>query len=188
MGLAGNRETRTSPLVVGIGVWLASEAMLFAGLFAAYFTLAAANEVWPPPGADIGVLRAGIFTSILVISSFTMQLAVHEGIAARKAASYRWLATTGVLGAVFGANVVVDLATLDFGLRSHAYGSIFFMIIGIHIIHLVAGIGLLAAVVGLTAGVRTRMVLAPTITVVSYYWHWVVAVSVAVFVVLYMVQ
>ena len=188
MGLAGNQQTRTSPLVVGVGIWLASEAMLFAGLFAAYFTLAAANEVWPPPGIDLDVLRAGLFTSILVISSFTMQLAVHEGIGGHKAASYRWLATTAALGAVFGANAVGDLATLDFGLSSHAYGSIFFIIIVIHIIHLVGGIGLLAAVVGMTAGVRTRMELAPTVTVASYYWHFVVAVSVAVFVVLYVVQ
>lgn len=188
MGIEGGRQSRTSPLVVGVGVWLASEAMLFAGLFAAYFTLAAANEAWPPPDVDLSIPRAAIFTSVLVISSFTMQLAVHEGAAGREAASFRWITMTGVLGAVYGANAVVELATLDFGISSHAYGSIFFMIVGIHLIHLVAGIALLGGVIALTAGTTTRMQLAPTVTVASYYWHFVVALSVAVFVVLYVVQ
>ena len=70
----GSPERRggVSPLSVGVVVWLASELMFFAGLFATYYTLRAENEVWPPPEVDLDILRALASTVVLLASSLTM--------------------------------------------------------------------------------------------------------------------
>src|SRR5690349_623274 len=84
---------RASPLVVGVGVWLASELMFFGGLFAAWFVLKANNEPnWPPPGEELDVPRMAIFTAILVASSFTVHRAVVCAEERNRQASIRWLA------------------------------------------------------------------------------------------------
>ena len=53
MAVAAPTVRRPSLLGVGVVVWLASELMFFAGLFAAYFTLRASNDVWPPDGVEL---------------------------------------------------------------------------------------------------------------------------------------
>ncbi|MGA9597683.1 MAG: cytochrome B, partial [Acidimicrobiia bacterium] len=63
-------------------LWLASELMFFAGLFAAYFTLRAESTAWPPVGVDLAVGRTAIATVILVLSSGTLwkgERAVESG-------------------------------------------------------------------------------------------------------------
>ena len=65
--------TTASPLAVGVIVWLASELMFFAGLFAAYFVLRGENDPWPPAGADLDMARALLSTVLLLTSSVTME-------------------------------------------------------------------------------------------------------------------
>ena len=82
---------RPPMLAIGVMIWLGSELMFFSGLFAALFTIRAHLASWPPKGTDLDVLQAGIFTLILVSSSFTMQWAVwltSTGAAPRRA---RWI-------------------------------------------------------------------------------------------------
>jgi len=62
-------DRRASPLGVGVVVWLASELMFFAGLCAAYFTLRAATDVWPPGDVDLAVGRTAIATGVLLGSA-----------------------------------------------------------------------------------------------------------------------
>src|SRR5690606_28936181 len=65
---------RPNMVSVGTIVWLASELMFFAGLFAMFFTVKAQNEgEWPPPPAHLNPPYALPFTIILVASSFTCQ-------------------------------------------------------------------------------------------------------------------
>ena len=66
---------RPNPTAVGIAIWLASEVMFFGGLFAAYFAIRAANDDWPPQGVHLDTVRAGLFTLVLVASSFTLHAA-----------------------------------------------------------------------------------------------------------------
>jgi cytochrome c oxidase subunit 3 len=65
-------------LAVGVIIWLGSEVMFFSSLFAAFFTIRAHASVWPPVGTHLDTVRAGIFTLVLVSSSFTMQKAVWD--------------------------------------------------------------------------------------------------------------
>jgi len=50
----------------GVVVFLASDVMLFAPFFAAYFVLRASNDPWPPAGVELETARAAIATVVLV--------------------------------------------------------------------------------------------------------------------------
>ena len=80
------RDNRPEPVAVGTIIWLASELMFFAALFAAYFTIrnvtnsqAAATgteSIWQSQGNLINIPFAILNTSVLVASSFTCQMGV----------------------------------------------------------------------------------------------------------------
>ncbi|WP_436792773.1 cytochrome c oxidase subunit 3 [Actinospongicola halichondriae] len=182
-GAAGVRGP--TALSVGVVVWLASELMFFAGLFAGWFSLRSANDVWPPEGVELAVGRTAAATVVLIVSSLTMHGAVVAVEHGDRVRSVRWLAVTALLGAVFLANLGLEYAELDFSISSHAYGSIFFLMTGFHGLHLLGGIFLMAAVAGLISG-RTEAPAAPAVEVCSYYWHFVDVVWVAMFATIYL--
>src|SRR5205085_4434012 len=102
------RRNEPTPLSVGVVVWLASELMFFAGLFAAWFTLRAANDPWPPAGVDLEVGRTAVAAAVLIASSGTMHLAVVAAKLENRAAAVRWLGVTALLGALFLTNTVTE--------------------------------------------------------------------------------
>jgi cytochrome c oxidase subunit 3 len=181
------RASQPTPLGVGVVVWLASELMFFAGLFAAWFTLRAGNDPWPPDGVDLEVARTAAATAVLVASSGTIHLAVGAAHGRDRARAVRWLAVTGTLGALFLANTVAEWAAADFNIDSHAYGSIFYLLTGFHALHVLGGILLMGAVAGAVAG-RSRAPAAPTVEVVAAYWHFVDVVWIAVFATVYLLS
>ncbi len=178
------------PLLLGVGVvvWLSSELMFFAGLFAAYFTLRASNRTWPPPGSDLATGRTALATVVLVSSSFTMHRAVRRAERGDRRGTSRWLLITAALGLVFLANQAREYADLSFSIASHAYGSIFYLMTGFHGLHVIGGIAFMVAVVGVVAGESSRAPSGPTVTVCGYYWHFVDVVWVAMFATLYLLR
>ena len=181
------RRPEPTPLGVGVIVWLASELMFFAGLFAAWFTLRAGNDPWPPEGVELEVGRTAVATAVLLASSGTIHLAVVAGKLENRAAAVRWLAVTAFLGAAFLANTVAEWSSDGFGIDSHAYGSIFYLLTGFHGLHVLGGILLMGAVAGAVAG-RSRAPAAATVEVAAAYWHFVDVVWVAVFAMVYLLS
>jgi cytochrome c oxidase subunit 3 len=173
---------------VGTVVWLASELMFFAGLFAAYFTLRAENDPWPPESIELEPLRAAIFTVVLVISSFTMHGAVVAAKRHDRQGALRWLALTGLLGAVFLANQGLEYVGLDFRISTNAYGSIFFLMTGFHGLHVLGGLAFMVAVAGIIAGRRSRAPADHVVDMCSYYWHFVDVVWVVMFTTIYIIR
>jgi cytochrome c oxidase subunit 3 len=174
-------------LAVGLVLFLASESLLFAAFFAAYFTLAGANQPWPPAGTELDVLRATVFTAVYALSAVTMALAVRAARAGDKGESNRWLAASLVLGTVFVVNTFLELAGLDFGLTTDAYGSIFWVTIGVHWLHVVAGLVVVIAALVVSTG-RGVAPLATSRAAAAYYWYFTVALSILVLVVFYLIQ
>ncbi len=187
MTAVARRAPNPTPLGVGVVVWLASELMFFAGLFAAWFTLRGQNDPWPPEGVELEVARTGSTTAVLVVSSFTMHLAVAAARRVDRAAAVRWLGVTGGLGALFLANTVAEWAAADFSIDTHAYGSIFYLLTGFHALHVLGGILLMGAVAGAVVG-RSRAPAAATVDVAAAYWHFVDVVWVAVFATVYLLS
>lgn len=173
-------------LGVGVTLWLASELMFFAGLFAAYFTLRSAATIWPPEDVHLAVGRAAASTTVLVISSFTMRRAEHSSRDGDAAATRLWLAVTLLLGAVFLTNQLLEYRDLGFGIASHTFGSMFYIMTGFHGLHVFAGL-VLIAIVAITVGMAPIRARRP-LQAVAAYWHFVDVVWIGLFATLYLLR
>jgi cytochrome c oxidase subunit 3 len=180
-------RTPPSPLGVGVVVWLASELMFFAGLFAAYFSLRSINDTWPPDDVELATARTAVATVVLVASSGAMHLAVVAAGRGDRRAAVRWLGVTALMGALFLTNQVVEYAEASFRLDDHAYGSIFYLMTGFHGLHVVGGLAFMGAVAVAIAG-RSRAPAHQTVEVCGYYWHFVDVVWVVMFATIYLLR
>jgi cytochrome c oxidase subunit 3 len=176
---------RVSPLRLGMLVFLASDLMLFAGLFAAYFTLRAETDPWPPADVRLEVARATIATAILVASSFTLL----AGMRSKSVADMnRWIAVTVVLGLAFLGLQLVDWLTVDFSVSTHAYGTLFFAMTGFHGAHVLAGILLMLVVLGRARQGAYRDGDRDGPEAVGYFWHFVDVVWIGLWATLFLLQ
>ncbi len=190
----GRVHSLTRPNMVSVGtiVWLSSELMFFAGLFAMYFTAKAVHgDPWPPPPTTLTVPYALVFTIILILSSVTCQLGVFEAEKGNAFGLRRWFVATFFLGLIFVLgqfNEYRNLVHEGTTLSSSTYGSVFFLTTGFHAAHVIAG--LLAFILMLMRSTMGRFTPAQATAaiVVSYYWHFVDIVWVGLFATIYFVQ
>jgi cytochrome c oxidase subunit 3 len=192
---------------VGTIVWLASELMFFAALFAAYFTLRSATPdtvaLWAQETSKLNVPFAAVNTTVLVLSSVTCQMGVfaaergHVGrrggvLAVGRWGLREWFVLTYLMGAFFIAGQVLEYAALvseNVTIPSSAYGSIFYLTTGFHGIHVAGGLIAFLFVLGRTFMARTfTHEQAVTAIVVSYYWHFVDVVWIGLFATIYLLQ
>jgi len=197
---------------VGTIVWLSSELMFFAALFAAYFTIRSVTTAAAAPGTEtlwkhstelLNVPFASVNTTILVLSSVTCQLGVfaaehgkvgRTGSAAnpRNWGMREWFILTYLMGAVFVAGQVTEYVSLiheGVTISSTPYGSVFYLTTGFHGLHVTGG--LIAFVFVLARTYMARRFTheqAVTAIVVSYYWHFVDVVWIALFSTIYLLK
>jgi cytochrome c oxidase subunit 3 len=172
----------------GMVVFLASDVMLFAAFFSAYYVLRGANDPWPPDGVDLHVPRALIATLVLVSSSFTLVAADRALARDNSRAARRWVLVTVALGAAFAINQLLEYRDLSFGIDDHPYGSAYWMLTGVHGAHVLAGLGALLLLFVRLVRARDLARVEPYAGGVSLYWHMVDAVWVAVFLTIWVVQ
>lgn len=183
------------PNMVSIGtiVWLSSELMFFAALFAMYFTLRAVNpEVWAADTQVLNIPFASVNTTILVLSSVTCQLGVFAAERGDVKGLRRWFIITFLMGSIFIGGQVFEYAELvHYGLTpsSSAYGSAFFLTTGFHGLHVTGGLIAFLFVLATTyVAKRFTHDQATRAIVVSYYWHFVDVVWIALFFMIYVLQ
>ena len=185
--------TRPNMVSVGTIVWLSSELMFFAALFAMYFSIrAAAPEMWEEHTQHLDVPYATVFTVILVLSSVTCQLGVFAAEKGDVFALRRWFTLTFVMGLIFvlgQANEYRNLVTHDgITISSDGYGSMFYLTTGFHGLHVTGGlIAFIVYMIRTTMG-RFTPAQATSAIVVSYYWHFVDVVWIALFAMIYWLQ
>jgi cytochrome c oxidase subunit 3 len=196
---------RPNPVQVGTIIWLSSELMFFAGLFAMYFTVRSvlpASE-WTDQSGKLNVGYATINTLILVSSSFTCQAGTSAAERFRPHRTGRlwqfgrwgmveWIVLTYILGSIFIAgqvNEYADLVEHGLSIHSNPYGSVFFLATGFHGLHVIAGLIAFLFLLGRTfSAKRFGHHEATTAIVTSYYWHFVDVVWVALFSVIYLLH
>ena len=140
---------RPSATSVGTIVWLGSEVMFFAALFAMYFSLRANSpQIWEHDTAILNVPFALTNTLILVASSFTAQFGVFAaermqpratGWSPTKWGMVEWFLLSYVMGAMFVSGQVWEYSNLiseGVMLNSNSYGSAFYITTGFHALHL----------------------------------------------------
>jgi cytochrome c oxidase subunit 3 len=182
-------DYRPALLNVGVIVWLASELMFFSGLFATYFTLRSSTPVWPPKGDNLDAVSVGVATIILVLSSFTMQMAVHQTLKNDRRGFLGWLAMTFGLGALFVGMQVADYIGRDFSISQNAYTSCFYVLTGFHALHVTGG---LAGMVVMGFRGKSKKFSghhsgAP-VEFLSYYWHFVDVVWIALYAMIFLLK
>jgi cytochrome c oxidase subunit 3 len=196
-----NRPNLTS---VGTIVWLASELMFFAGLFAMYFTIrSVVPSLWVTQPAKLDVPFAACNTLVLVISSVWCQLGVFkaERFQPGRTGTFwqlsqwgmrEWYVVTYIFGAIFVAGQAYEYAGLtadNLTIPQNAYGSIFFLATGFHGLHVTLGLFAFLFVLGRTfAARRFTHEQATSAIVVSYYWHFVDIVWIGLFGAIYLLQ
>ena len=189
---------------VGTIIWLSSELMFFAALFASYFTIRSVSpDLWHQNTELLNVPFAAINTTILVLSSVTCQLGVfaaERGQVGRTGSMLKvagwglreWFILTYFMGAVFIAGQVTEYASLvqeDVTISSSAYGSMFYLTTGFHGIHVTGGLVAFLLVLGRTyIARRFTHEQAVSAIVVSYYWHFVDVVWIGLFATIYLVK
>jgi len=193
---------RPSPTSVGTIVWLGSEVMFFAGLFAMYFSLRANSPaIWEADTAKLNVTFALINTIILVLSSFTAQFGVFAaermqpratGLSPLKWGMVEWFFLSYFMGAIFVAGQAWEYATLvseGVSLSSNSYGSAFYITTGFHALHVTGGLIAFLLVIGKTfAAKKFGHYEATSAIVVSYYWHFVDVVWIGLFLIIYVLK
>ena len=189
--------TRPNLVAVGTIVWLSSELMFFAGLFAMYFTVRSVHaDEWPMRLEDgelihLNVPYALVFTTILVLSSVTCQMGVFSAEVGDVYGLRRWFVITLVMGTIFVGGQAYEYyeQVLEGNtLSATGYGSVFYLTTGFHGLHVIGG--LLAFVLFLirtTLG-RFTPAQATAAIVVSYYWHFVDVVWIGLFATIYIIQ
>ena len=189
---------------VGTIVWLSSELMFFAGLFAMYFTIRAVEPgLWVTEPEKFNIPFATVNTLILVSSSFTCQMGVFAAerfqaartgslIDFRRWGMVEWYVLTFVLGAIFVGGQVfeyAELVTEGLTIASNAYGSVFFLTTGFHGLHVIGGLIAFLLIIGRAFAVkRFGHHEATSAIVTSYYWHFVDVVWIGLFLIIYVIQ
>ncbi|WP_443597893.1 aa3-type cytochrome oxidase subunit III [Aeromicrobium fastidiosum] len=198
------QEGRPSMVTVGTIVWLSSELMFFAGLFAAYFTIRNISpELWAQETEVLNVPFATANTTILVLSSVTCQFGVfaaERGKAGRSGKLFQislwgmreWFVLTYLMGAIFIGGQATEYAELvreGITIPSSPYGSLFYLATGFHGIHVIGGLLAFLLVIGRTFAARKfTHEQAISAIVVSYYWHFVDIVWVGLFATIYLIK
>ena len=170
--------------VLGMGLFLASLAVLFLAAIVGYLVVRLKATDWPPPGMPR--LPAGMWaaTLLLLLSSVTVHLALRAIRAGETPSAGRRLAATLALTSAFlGVQTWNwwELIRLHLTATSNLYAFTFFMLTGLHAAHVVGGVGLLAAVWIWTRLGRYRSDHHPGITYAAMYVHFLDAIWLVLF-------
>ncbi|MSR69745.1 MAG: heme-copper oxidase subunit III [Phycisphaerales bacterium] len=176
---------------IGMICLITAESCIFLTFVVAYLFYIGKSATGPQP-AQVLELGLVILNSIaLISSSFTAVAAVRLLEGGNQGKCWLWLAITIALGAFFVGGTIYEWSGL---MRDHAlypttnlFGTTFYSLVGLHLFHVIVGLILLSTVLamGLLGWVKPRH--APAFDLLSWYWHFVDAVWIVVFVTVYVI-
>lgn len=191
-------QGRPDMVAVGVIIWLASELMFFAALFAAYFSVrsvtnaSTGGELWASGSAMLNVPFAAVISAILVASSVTCQMGVFAAERGDVKKLRMWYIITFLMGSVFVAGQVWEYAELyheGMTPQTNVWGSLFFLATGFHGLHVLGGLVAFLFVLARTyLARRFTHEQAVSAVAVSYYWHFVDVVWIILWATLYIIR
>ena len=172
---------------VGMVCLIVAEAAIFIIFVLAYIFYLGKSLSGPTPAE---VLKLPVLGTVCLLSS---SLTVHFAVTALERNAARlcslWLALTVLLGGVFLADTAVEWHELiyQYGLtiRTNLFGTTFYSLVGLHASHVIVGLGMLSLALLFAVTGKLNSSHAHRLHVLSYYWHFVDAVWVVVFIVVY---
>jgi heme/copper-type cytochrome/quinol oxidase subunit 3 len=174
---------------VGVGLFILSEAGFFGVLVISYiyFYVLPAHE--PGGASSLNVMHTLLFSICLFLSSATIHMAGRGFRRGRSRAVSMWLALAVLLGAVFIASEAVEYrGLLERGITfsTNLFGTTFFTLTGFHGLHVLVGLCALGTLLSATISGRLPNINSSDFEGVSMYWHFVDAVWVVIFTVVYL--
>ena len=174
---------------VGMFGLIAAEAAIFTIFVVAYLFYVGKSLTGPMPS---DVLSVPIFYTICLLSS---SLTIHLAVKALRRGNVRvfgdWWLVTIALGAAFIYGTAMEWHRLIYHdgltISTNLFGTTYYSLVGLHGFHVVVGLASLSIVMGLTLLGNVRAEHAERVDVLSLYWHFVDAVWVVVFTVVYVV-
>jgi cytochrome o ubiquinol oxidase subunit 3 len=178
-------------IVVAYGFWifLLSDIVMFAALFAGYAVLVNATADGPTGAVLFNQVTVAIETACLLASSYTcglMSLAINVR---RRVATYFWALITFMLGAAFLALEIREFATMiasGAAPQRSAFLSAFFTLVGCHGLHVTAGLVWLAVMMAQVAARGFRPTVERRLLCFSLFWHALDIIWVGLFSVVYL--
>jgi heme/copper-type cytochrome/quinol oxidase subunit 3 len=173
---------------VGVGLFILSEAAFFGVLVASYIYFYLLPSHGPGAASLLNPLRTLGFSICLFMSSATIHMAGRSFRNQKPAAVGIWLALTVLLGGVFIAGQAIEYhGLIEHGmtLSTNLFGTTFFTVTGFHALHVLAGLCALSTLLAVTLGGRLMDITPSGFEGVSMYWHFVDAVWVVLFSVVY---
>jgi cytochrome c oxidase subunit III len=173
--------------IVGMACLIIAEAAIFIIFVVAYLYYIGKSLSGPTPRE---VLEIPIFTSIcLLSSSITVHYAVSSLHKGARAATSLWLALTVLLGGIFLAGTGMEWYKLivhdHLTIRTNLFGTTFYSLVGLHATHVVVGLIMLTLSLIFSLAGTMNSSHTEKLEVLSIYWHFVDAVWVIVFLVVY---
>ena len=175
--------------LTGFVIFLASESLIFAALFAAYIVLKGSAPLWLPAGVEGLEVREPLINTIVLVSSSGVAWLAERALHRRQLVRFRlWWLLTMAMGTWFVVGQAREWQGLTFGLGDGVFGACFYLLTGFHGLHVITG-GLLMALMlwrsfrpgnydGGEAGV----------TAVGLFWHFVDVIWIVLFALLYLWQ
>jgi cytochrome o ubiquinol oxidase subunit 3 len=187
--LVREEEHVANGTLLGFWLYLMSDCLIFAALFATYGVLSQ-SYAGGPTGADLFDLPlVALNTSFLLVSSITYGFAMLQMQQGKLSGTMLWLGITGILGVGFLGLEIYEfyhLIQLDAGPQTSGFLSAFFALVGTHGLHVVFGILWLVILLvqlrmyGLTGANRRRLFC------LSMFWHFLDVVWIGVFTIVYL--
>ena len=188
MSASAPLPVRAHPLVLGTVLFLASELMFFAALFAAYYDLRANRGSWPPPPHHSDLLGASIGTLALAIGSIVMIAATRAMDRKNWLAARAWTQSAIAAALAFVGVALYGYSRDPFSISTNAYGTVYYTITGFHLLHVIAGIGVLLAILFGMRSPALRANCRAGTEAMTYYWHFVFVVWLGIFTTVYIIK
>lgn len=173
--------------VVGILCLIAAESAVFIIFVVAYIFYLGKSISGPSPRDVLDIPIVG--TICLLSSSLTVYLAVGALRRSKVGLCSLWLAATVLLGGIFLAGTALEWRQLIYKdgltIRTNLFGTTFYSLVGLHAAHVVVGLVMLALALVFALRSSVTEANAERLDVLSLYWHFVDAVWVVVFTVVY---
>ncbi|MCC5933612.1 MAG: cytochrome c oxidase subunit 3 family protein [Candidatus Cyclonatronum sp.] len=189
---------------LGMWLFLFTEVMFFGGLFVAYIIYRAWNpELFTMAATELSTVLGGINTVVLIGSSLTCALAIRAAQTNNQKMIVNYLLVTIVLATVFLVikyfeyTAKFEVGILPGGMytfegidhpKASVFFSIYYMMTGLHGIHVIIGIGLMIwLVVKARAGAYSSAYYTP-VEITGLYWHLVDIIWIFLFPLMYLID
>jgi cytochrome c oxidase subunit 3 len=198
-------EQQFEASALGMWVFLVTEIMFFGGLFMAYLVYRTWHpEAFAEGSRHLDIMLGGVNTAVLIASSLTMALAVYAGQQGDRKRQLVFLVGTAIFGLAFLGIKAVEYSEKfrdhlvpgpHFEWRGAAnpanvqmFYSLYFALTGLHALHMIVGVGMLAVLIRMAANGRFTREWNTPLEVGGLYWHFVDIVWIFLFPLLYLIE